>query len=73
MATDHQFKNDEERDISRGGKSTALWTMGLAVVLIAGGVAAAVGLRHYVSPPQRPGTTNGTTSAGETKPPSPVD
>jgi hypothetical protein len=73
MSINGQFKDDEEREISRGGKSTAIWTMGLAVVMIAGGVAAALGLRHYVSPPARPGTTNGTTSAGEQKPPSPAD
>jgi hypothetical protein len=73
MASERELKNDEEREISRGGKSTAGWTMGLAVVIIAGGIAAAMGIRQYVNPPQRPGTTSATTTAGETKPPSPED
>ena len=71
MATQPHFKDDEERDISRGGKATAIWTMALALFFIAGGIALAVGLRHFVSPPNRPGTTSGTTTAGEVKPPSP--
>ena len=71
MATQPHFKDDEEREISRGGKATAIWTMSLALFVIAGGIAMAVGLRHFVSPPNRPGTTSGTTPSGEVKPPSP--
>lgn len=66
-----QFKDSEERDISRGGKATAIWTMSIALVVIAGGIALAMGLRHYVSPPARPGTTSASTPAGEVRPPSP--
>lgn len=69
--TEPQFKDDEEREISRGGKNTALFTLGVAAVVIVGGVALAAGIRQYVSPPERPGTTSGTTTAGEQKPPSP--
>ena len=65
------FKDAEEKEISRGGRSTALWIMGLAVFVVAGGIALAVSLRDVVSPPQRPGTTSATTMSGETKPPSP--
>jgi hypothetical protein len=71
MAKEPPFKDAEEREISRGGKATAFWTIGLAVALMAGGVALAIGLRQHVSPPARPGTTSATTTAGETKPPSP--
>ena len=71
MAQEPQFKDAEEREISRGGKSTALWTIGLAVVLIAGGTALALQLRRTVSPPARPGTTSGETRDGEVKPASP--
>lgn len=71
MANEPSFKDDEEREISRGGKGTALWTVGLTIALVAGGVALALGLRDHVSPPARPGTTSATTTAGEAKPPSP--
>lgn len=71
MANAPSFRDSEEREISRGGKATAMWIAGLAIVLIAGGVSLAVGLRRHVSPPQRPGTTSATTTADETKPPSP--
>ena len=71
MSKERVFKDDEEREISRGGKSTAFWTLGLAIALTAGGVALAMGLRQHVSPPARPGTTSATSTAGEVKPPSP--
>lgn len=71
MPNEPQFKNDEEREIARGGKNTAIWTMAIAVVVIAGGVALAMQLRKVVSPPARPGTTSATTTAGEVKPASP--
>ncbi len=72
MAQAAQFKNDEEREISRGGKSTAIWTMSIALFVVAGGIALAIIIRdNFVSPPARPGTTSATTTAGETKPPSP--
>lgn len=71
MATEARFKDAEEREISRGGKATAFWTIGLAVALVAGGIALAFGLRQHVSPPSRPGTTSATSSAGEAQPPSP--
>jgi hypothetical protein len=71
MSTAQQFKDDEEQQISRGGKGTALWTIGLAVFFVAGGIAVAASLRHHVSPPARPGTTEGETRSGEVKPPSP--
>jgi hypothetical protein len=71
MATQPSFKDDEEREISRGGKATAIWTMSLALFVIAGGVALAILMRPHVSPPTRPGTTSATTTAGESKPPSP--
>lgn len=71
MATQARFQNDEEREISRGGKATAIWTMSLALFVVAGGVALAIVLREHVSPPARPGTTSATTTAGETVPPSP--
>jgi hypothetical protein len=69
--TEPQFKDREERDLSRGGKNTAILTLSVAAAVIVGGIALAAGIRQYVSPPERPGTTSGTTSAGETKPPSP--
>ena len=69
--TEPQFRSDEERAISRGGKNAAIWIMSLALFVIAGGVALAMALRDHVSPPARPGTTSATTPAGETKPPSP--
>jgi hypothetical protein len=71
MANEPHFKNDEEREISRGGKATAIWTMSIALLVIAGGILLAVQIRQFVSPPARPGTTPGTTSAGEVKPASP--
>jgi len=73
MSNDGNFKDAEEREISRGGKPTAMLMLGLAVVVIAGGVALAMGLQRHVAPPQRPGTTSASTPAGETKPPSPPD
>lgn len=66
-----QFRDDEEREISRGGKATALWSMGLALFVIAGGTALAIMMRDHAPPPTRPGTTSATTTAGETKAPSP--
>jgi hypothetical protein len=72
MANQPRFKDDEERQISRGGKATAIWTMTLALFMVAGGIALAVLIReNAVSPPARPGTTSATTPAGEVKPPSP--
>ena len=71
MATAPQFRDDEERDISRGGKGTAIVTWTLAAVVIAGGITLAMALRREVSPPARPGTTSATTTAGQEKPPSP--
>ncbi len=71
MASKAEFKNEEEREISRGGKSTAIWTMSIAVFVIAGGIALAMQLQKVVSPPARPGTTSATTTAGEVKPSSP--
>jgi hypothetical protein len=71
MATEPKFKDAEEREIARGGRATAIWTMSIALFVIAGGLALAIQLRHFVSPPARPGTTSATTTAGETKPPSP--
>jgi hypothetical protein len=69
--TEPHFKDAEERDLSRGGKNTAILTLSVAAAVIVGGIALAAGIRQYVAPPERPGTTNGTTSAGEQKPPSP--
>jgi hypothetical protein len=71
MADEGKFKDAEEREISRGGKATAIWTMGIALFVIAGGIALAMGLRQHVSPPARPGTTSASNTAGEVKPPSP--
>lgn len=71
MANEPQFKDAEEREIARGGKNTAIWTLTLAVIFIVGGVALAFQLRKIVSPPARPGTTSATTTAGEVKPASP--
>ena len=71
MAKEPHFKDAEEREISRGGKTTALWTMAIAVFVIAGGLVLALELRKVVSPPARPGTTSATTTAGQEKPPSP--
>lgn len=71
MSRKQHFKDDEEREISRGGKGTALWIAGLAVFFVVGGIAVAASLRQHVSPPARPGTTPGTTQSGEVKPPSP--
>jgi hypothetical protein len=71
MATNAQFRDAEEREISRGGKGTAIWTMSLALFVIAGGAALAIALRDDAPPPTRPGTTSATTTAGETKAPSP--
>jgi hypothetical protein len=72
MAQAAPFKNSEEREISRGGKSTAIWILALSLFFIAGGIAVAMLIRdNFVSPPARPGTTSATTTASETKPPSP--
>lgn len=71
MANEPHFKDAEEKEIARGGKATAIWTLSLALFLIAGGLALSLVLRDYVSPPARPGTTSATTTAGEVKPPSP--
>ena len=71
MNNNGRFKDSEERDISRGGQATAWWTLGLAIAVIAGGIALAVGLKRTAPPPARPGTTSATTTAGETKAPSP--
>jgi hypothetical protein len=71
MASNAQFRDDEEREISRGGKATAIWTMSLALFVIAGGTALAIVMREHAPPPTRPGTTSATTTAGETKAPSP--
>ena len=71
MTSAHHLKDSEERQISRGGKGTALWIIGLTVFFVAGGIAVATSLRQYVSPPARPGTTTATTPSGEVKPPSP--
>lgn len=71
MAHEPRFENAEERDISRGGKATAAWTVGLMIALVAGGVALAIGLRHHVSPPARPGTTSASANGGPPQPPSP--
>lgn len=71
MTASAHFKNDEEREISRGGKGTAIWTLSIGLFVIAGGIALATLIKGYVSPPARPGTTSATTTAGETKPPSP--
>jgi hypothetical protein len=71
MASEPAFKDAEEREISRGGKATAFWIMGIALVVIVGGIALALKLQQYVSPPARPGTTSATTTADQVKPPSP--
>lgn len=71
MAPKSQLRDDEEREISRGGKATAIWTMSLALFVVASGVALAIVLREHAPPPARPGTTSATTTAGETLPPSP--
>jgi hypothetical protein len=71
VAKEPHFKDAEEREISRGGKATAIWTMAIAVFIIAGGLVLALELRKVVSPPARPGTTSATTTAGNEKPPSP--
>ncbi len=64
-------RDSEEHEISRGGKATALWTLGLAIALIAGGVSLAVALRRHAPPPERPGTTSATNTANQVQPPSP--
>ena len=71
MATRPHFKDDEEREIARGGKATAIWTMAIALFVIASGLLLAVELRHIISPPARPGTTNAVTTNGEHPAPSP--
>jgi len=71
MTRADQVKNDEERELSRGGKGTAIAVLTLTVVTLAGGLALAMVLRRHVSPPPRPGSTSATTSAGVVKPPSP--
>jgi hypothetical protein len=71
MATQAAFRSDEEREISRGGKGTAIWTMSIALFVVAGGVALAIALRDHSPAPARPGTTSATTTAGAVKPPSP--
>src|ERR1041384_4024600 len=67
--TEPHFKDDEEREISRGGKNTAIFTLGVAAVVIVGGVALAAGIRQYGSPPGRPRSTSGNNSAGRHKTP----
>jgi hypothetical protein len=71
MAKPPVFRDDEERELSRGGKGTAIVTWTLAAVVIAGGVTVAMALRRESPPPVRPGTTSATTTAGETEPPGP--
>jgi hypothetical protein len=72
MAHQRAFKDDEEKQIARGGKGTAIWIMSLTLFVVAGGVALTMLIRQeVVSPPARPGTTEGKTPAGEVKPPSP--
>lgn len=71
MATNARFRDDEEREISRGGKSTAIWIMSIALIVMAGGAALAVVMRQDAPAPMRPGQTSATTTAGEVKPPSP--
>jgi hypothetical protein len=71
MSQAPQFKDAEEREISRGGKATAIWTMSIALFVVAGGIALALGIRQVVHPPTRPGTTSATTTAEGSKPPSP--
>ena len=71
VAKQPDFKDAEEREISRGGKATAIWVMALAVFVIAGGLVLALELKKVVSPPARPGTTSATTTAGQELPPSP--
>lgn len=71
MGTEPKFRDEHERDVSRGGKGTAIVTWTLAIVVIAGGVTLAMALRRVAPPPQRPGTTSATTTAGELRPPSP--
>lgn len=70
MAT-HVFKNDEEREISRGGRATAIWILCIGLFMISFGILGASLIREHVSPPARPGTTPGITSAGERQAPSP--
>ena len=70
MAT-QTFKNSEEREISRGGKATAIWILCIGLFTIGFGVLATTIIRDHVSPPARPGTTPGITSAGERQEPSP--
>ncbi len=70
-STERRFDSEEERVISRGGKSTAIWAMALTLFVVAGGVALAMVMREHVSPPSRPGTTSATNQAGDVKPPSP--
>jgi hypothetical protein len=71
MANAPEFRDDEEREISRGGRGTAIVTWTLAAVAIAVGFSVAMALRHQSPPPARPGTTGGTTTASATEPPSP--
>jgi hypothetical protein len=71
MASTPRFKDAEEREISRGGKATAIWTMSLALFVIAGGLALSLAIRQVVQPPARPGTTSATSTAGQSVPPSP--
>lgn len=72
MAHAAHDKSVGERELSRGGKSAGIWLMSLALFCIAFAIAATVVIRdNIVSPPARPGTTSATTTAGETKPPSP--
>lgn len=66
MANAPHFKDDEEREISRGGKATAIWTLALALFVISGGIAAIVGFRHIDSSHPLPGS-----AAEKTKTPSP--
>jgi hypothetical protein len=60
-----------ERELSRGGKNTAIFTWIVAVMVISIGTVLALALRHYWYPPARPGSTNGVTTSGAVKPGSP--
>jgi hypothetical protein len=68
MATNPQLMDDEEREISRGGKNTAIWTVCLALALISAFVAAVIGYRTMVDQTARPHTTPPPTPAGANEP-----
>jgi hypothetical protein len=66
--------DDKERELARGGKATAIWTLSLALFVVAGAIALAVGLRSVVSPPTRPGAARDAAvpaSTSQSAPPSP--